>query len=45
MKGFPLRISIELHKQLRLLAFNSNKSMNQLIGEILTSFLRDKKGA
>lgn len=45
MQVLTLRIPVEIHEKIRQLAFDSRISMNQLVGEILIEFLRDKKEA
>jgi hypothetical protein len=42
-KGFPFRFpSEDSKKQFKLIAFNLNKSMNELLGEIVTRYLEEK---
>lgn len=44
--GFPFRFESEEQKQeFKLIAFNLNKSMNGLLGEIVNRFLKETKKA
>ena len=41
-KGFPFRFKSEEQKrEFKVLAFNLNKSMNELLGEIVTQYLSE----
>lgn len=44
-KGFPFRFPSETVKRdFKVLAFNMNKSMNELLGEIVIRYLSEMKG-